>query len=233
VSETYLSWKGWKEHDFGTFTREEARYFAKELQLSGLRSVAGLDVGEVGFGLGSFAGWVRHCGGRWRGIDTSPQLQKWAERAGFEIVDSAFSVTCGPQSFDLIAAFDVIEHMDMAAIRACFDDAARALRSGGLLVIRCPCGDSPFSGAVFRGDVTHQTLLGAGAIQQVAAEAGLQVKQVRAPALPVFGFGPMRAVRRMAVHGLRAATNLVIGRVLMATPHSVATPNMVAVLQKN
>ena len=83
-----------------------------------------------------------------------------------------------------------------------------------------------------RGDVTHRTLLGAGAIRQLAEEAELQVVDVRAPAFPVVGLGGVRAIRRLVVRGLRSATDLVVGRLLMATTSSVATPNMVAVLQQ-
>ena len=180
----YVEWKGWYDVDFGEFGPEDALYFAKELHASGIPSVRGLRVGELGYGNGAFAGWVRKAGGHWLGREDIPELQQRAEDAGFDVIASEadFSSVCGTEKLDLMVAFDVVEHLELDVIRSFLIEAKEALRPGGLLLLRLPSGDSPFSGAIYRGDLTHRTLLGSSAVRQLAIEAGLEACQVRSPA---------------------------------------------------
>lgn len=234
MTDCYAGWKGWQGADFGRFAPEDALYYAQELHASGIASVRGLRVGELGYGNGAFAGWLRNAGGHWVGREAIPELQQRAAQAGFEVVASEadFSNACGQGKLDLIVAFDVIEHLELDAIRSFLDEAKEALRPGGLLLFRLPSGDSPFSGAIYRGDLTHRTLLGSGAVRQMAMEAGLEVCQVRSPALPVWGLGPVRAARRMAVRFTQTLAVSFVRHVLMGHDSAVVSPNMIVVLRK-
>ena|ERR1017187_5913066 len=106
------------------------------------------------------------------------------------------------------------------------------LDRGGLLLARFPSGDSPFSGPVFRGDLTHRTLLGSSASRQLAMEAGFEVCQARPPVLPVWGLGLVHAVRRMAVRLTQALVFSFVRHVLMGNASAVVSPNMIIVLRK-
>jgi hypothetical protein len=66
----------------------------------------------------------------------------------------------------------------------------------------------------------------------LALESGLQVFQVRDPVLPVWGLGPVRAGRRMAVRLIRGLTFSFIRHVLMGHGDAVLSPNMIIVLKK-
>src|SRR5262245_33583620 len=112
---SYVEWKGWDPSGFGHFSPDEGRYFAKELSRSGINSVSGLRIAELGFGNGAFAGWVKGGGGMWVGREAIPELMERARRAGFDVVDEGTSLCCSTRSatLDLIVAFDVIEHLDM------------------------------------------------------------------------------------------------------------------------
>ncbi|MCX5724498.1 MAG: methyltransferase domain-containing protein [Nitrospirae bacterium] len=230
----YVGWKGWQGTDFGRCCTEDALYYEQELQASGMTSVLGLLVGELGYGNGAFAGWVQSAGGQWVGREAISELQHRAVGAGFKVIPSkeAFSHAYGPGTFDLMVAFDVIEHLELDAIRSFLGEANEALRPGGLLLVRLPSGDSPFSLAIYRGDLTHRTLLGSGAIRQLALEAGFEVSQVRSPVLPLWGLGPLRAARRMAVRGLQTVVFSFIRQVLMGHGSAVISPNMMVVLRK-
>ena len=140
-------------------------------------------------------------GGQWVGREAIPELHQRAIQAGFEAVPSGggFSDAIGRGVLDVMVAFDVIEHLDLADIREFLRDATEALKPGGLLLMRLPSGDSPFSQAIYRGDVTHRTLLGSSAVRQLALGAGLQISQIRSPVLPVAGTGMTRALRRAAL----------------------------------
>jgi SAM-dependent methyltransferase len=234
MTDCYIGWKGWHGADFGRFGPENALYYAQELHASGIASVSGLRVGELGYGNGAFAGWVRKAGGHWVGREAIPEMQQRAAQAGFEVIASEadFSNVCGPGKLDLIVAFDVIEHLELDAIRSFLSEAKEALRPGGLLLLRLPSGDSPFSGAIYRGDLTHRTLLGSSAARQLAMEAGLEVYQVRSPALPVWGLGPVRAVRRMAARLMQTLAFSFVRHVLMGHGAAVLSPDMIVVLRK-
>lgn len=234
VTNRYIGWKDWQPADFGRFGPEDALYYAQELHASGITSVLGLRVGELGYGNGAFAGWVRKAGGHWVGREAIPELQQRAAQAGFEVIasDADFSNACGPGTLDLMVAFDVIEHLELDPIRTFLSDTNDALRPGGLLLVRVPSGDSPFSGAVYRGDLTHCMLLGSGAVRQLAMEAGLEACQIRSPVLPVWGLGPVRATRRMAVRLAQTLVFSFVRHVLMGNGTAVVSPDMIVVLRK-
>ncbi len=230
----YVTWKGWTDARFGRFDPEDDLYYAAELGASGIQSVQGLEVAELGYGNGTFAGWVRRAGGHWTGKEVIPELQKRAAEAGFQVIapDADFAVACGPGRIDLMVAFDVIEHLELDAIRLFLNEAREALKVGGRLVMRSPSGDSPFAGAMYHGDLTHRTLLGSSAIRQLAVEADFQVCQVRSPVLPIKGLGPLRTARRVAVRVTHAVAFSFVRHVLMANRTAVVSPNMVVVLRK-
>src|ERR1017187_3419318 len=113
MTDSYADWKGWQSADFGRSGLEGTLYYAQELSAGGIDSVLGLRVAELGFGHGAFADWVRKAGGHWVGREVIPELQHRAAQTGFEVIASGadFSTACGPGKFDLVVAFDVIEHL--------------------------------------------------------------------------------------------------------------------------
>lgn len=234
MTSSYAQWKEWQKDDFGEIDREQANYFALELTTSGISSVRSLTIGELGFGNGAFAGWVRAAGGTWIGCEAMPELRAKAEEAGYKVMAPGvtFSSFCGAGTLDLVVAFDVIEHLTLDAIRSFLGDANEALRPGGWILLRFPSGDSPFSGAIYRGDMTHHSLLGSSAIRQLALDAGLQVCQIRSPILPITGLGLVRAARRTAVRFAQVVAFAFIKNVLMQNGGAVISPNMVVVLRK-
>jgi len=232
MTDRYLEWKGWDGTPFGQLDLEDPPYFSKEMQACGVESMRSLKVGEVGFGNGAFAAWARQEGGMWVGREANPELRQRAAAAGFQVIGEGEPFSAGFGPLDLLVAFDVLEHLELEGIRAFLREANAVLRLGGLLVFRVPSGDSPFSGVYFRGDCTHRTLLGSSAVRQLALEAGLEVVQVRAPALAVTGLGPVRLLRRTMVRFLQAMAFWFIRNVLMGQPDAVVAPNMVVVLRK-
>jgi SAM-dependent methyltransferase len=230
----YVSWKRWQHADFGRVGSDDALYFTRELHASGISSLVGLRVGELGYGNGTFAGWVRAAGGLWVGREAIPELQQRAASAGFEVIapDADFSHVCGRGKLDIIVAFDVIEHLDLVEIRSFLKDATKALKPGGLLLMRLPSGDSPFSQAIYRGDLTHRALLGSSAVRQLAEEVGFEAEQIRSPVMPITGFGVLPAIRRLFVLIVRAIVFGFIRTVLMGNGSAVVSPNMFVVLRR-
>jgi SAM-dependent methyltransferase len=234
MSDNYIDWKQWNADDFGKFDLGAAEYFSAELRACGIRSVTGLCIGELGYGNGAFAGWVRANGGIWMGSEARSELRSRAIEAGFAALapDTDFSTSLGAATIDAMFAFDVLEHLPLTDIRRFLVDAREALRPGGLIAFRVPSGDSPYSGAIFRGDLTHITLLGSSAVRQLAADAHMELVHVREPVVPIIWTNPISAIRRF---GLRAAQKLAywfVRNMLMSNSAAIISPNMFVVLRK-
>jgi SAM-dependent methyltransferase len=228
-----VAWKKWDEAEFGHFRPDEALYYKTELAQIGIAGVEGLKIGEIGFGNGAFAGWLRANDAYWVGCEANTELTARASTAGYDVLTpgSNFPSHCGAASLDLFVAFDVIEHLELDAIKKLFAEVKEVLKPGGLLMFRVPSGDSPLSGAIFNGDVTHRTLLGSNAVRQLAYESNFEIVQLREPCLPIWGLGVYRAARRSAVVLMQRAVFTFARVVLMGNPRAVMSPDMVVVLR--
>src|SRR5262249_17172195 len=183
---------------------------------------------------GGLDGWACGGGAQRVGRESSQALQARAVEAGLDILtpDSSMSNAWGDSALDLIVAFDVVEHMNLSAIRSFLREAKAALKPGGLLLLRIPSGDSPFVSAIYWGDMTHCTLLGSGAVRQLALELDLEVRQIRSPVLPMIGLPMPRLVRRAGVRFARWIMFSFIRTVLMGNVSAILSPNMIVVLAR-
>lgn len=83
------------------------------------------------------------------GIDISPasvrqQLLRRGDRGHFDaVVASADSLPLPDESMNAVTAFDVVEHMERP--EQLYAEAARVLKPGGTLLIRCPVSDYSLS----------------------------------------------------------------------------------------
>lgn len=228
----YMNWKGWDSEAFGTYTKEESLTFLAEIQRAGVALSGKTRVLEIGFGNGSFAGWIRKSTGHYVGMESNRALVARANAVGIVAHLSTVSdaITSG-QKFDLVVAFDVVEHMVLEDVATALRAWRESLSHDGRIIIRIPSGDSPFSGRVMYGDITHKTLLGTSALQQLAALAELDLVATYPPALPILGLGPKKAVERaMVVLARKLATSL-INAVFHGNRHGVVTSNLVAIFK--
>jgi SAM-dependent methyltransferase len=231
----YREWKGWTAESFGVCGPVQAAYYAAELARARLETGRPLDVMEVGFGNGEFAGWAHAQGFSYTGSELVPELRRQATAAGFRVYDGdcgRLPADLGPQSLDLVVAFDVLEHLELEALEALLAGVHVVLRPGGCLLARVPSGDSPFGRATQHGDLTHRLTLGTSAVEQLAARHRFLVVDVGAPRLPLRGVGLRRAARR----ALLLAAQKMIGGIINATFHAnqrrVITGSLVFVLRK-
>lgn len=219
---------------FGRYSRAQALYFSGELRRAGMAPCRGARVVEVGFGAGSFARWALDQGCFYSGVELNPDHLASARRAGFRAYspDVSWEEAFGRESLDLIAAFDVLEHMAIREIRTLLRSTHACLKAGGLFLARVPSGDSPFSGAIWTGDLTHRTLLGSSAIISLASEAGFMIARIGSPMLPIWGLGLRAAGRRVVAKSVQVVAHGLISRVLIGRRNAVVAPNMVFTLRK-
>src|SRR5690348_13240860 len=135
----YTEWKRWG----GAFAvgDKEARYFAAELRGIPLRERRVL---EIGFGNGAFLAWAREQGAQVSGIEINDAMLEAAHRHGFEASKASLTdLAERGERYDVIAAFDVLEHWDAGELLRNFGAIRAMLTDGGIFLARFPNGQSP------------------------------------------------------------------------------------------
>ncbi len=154
----YLDWKKWEPNSFGQITRKESKQFS--LELRSLKLNPPMRILEIGFGNGRFLTWARLQGFDIEGIEQNPLLVESAQKKGFLASLSSENQDYGKEKFDLIAAWDVLEHLTHDEIEICLKHVRTALVPGGYFVAKFPNADSPLGLAHQNGDITHRTAIG-------------------------------------------------------------------------
>lgn len=176
----YVDWKGWvDETPFGFLDRGESKYFDSELkdvlpQASDIR-----DVLEIGYGNGAFLSYARSRGWNVTGTELDPLLVEAGRRADFTVVPADEMDSVPGHSFDLIAVFDVLEHIPQQAIPDLLVTLSKKLRPGGRILFRFPNADSWLGNPLQNGDSTHVTAIGYLKMTYFALQSGLEVVKFR------------------------------------------------------
>jgi 2-polyprenyl-3-methyl-5-hydroxy-6-metoxy-1,4-benzoquinol methylase len=114
------------------------------------------------------------------GVETSSEQLEMAHALGIENVQRGDLVEVlgrSESAYDVIVAFDVLEHFTKDEVLDLIVSMYRALRPGGRLILHVPNGEAIFAGKIFFGDFTHQVAFTARSIAQIAGYAGF--KKVR------------------------------------------------------
>src|SRR5688500_8916468 len=170
----YADWKGW-DGAFAASDRE-GRYFAEEFRdipLSGRRLL------EIGFGNGSLLAWARGRGAQVGGLEHDAGMCEAGRRAGFDVSDASLGeLARSGATYDVIVAFDVLEHWDSAELVANFAAVHALLVEGGVFLARFPNGQSPFGRVYQHGDFSHKSTLSTYKIEYLARRSGLDVVRI-------------------------------------------------------
>lgn len=223
----YAAWKEWT----GAFeaTDREARYFAEEFRGVALQ---GKRILEVGFGNGSFLAWAKAEGADVAGVEINAGMRDAARAHGFEAFDvSLAELAQRDMRYDLVVAFDVLEHWDADELIANFRAIRTLLADGGLFVSRFPNGQSPFGRVYQHGDFSHKSVLSTYKIEYLARLADFEIVRIdnvrRVPSRP----GPLASVRHWWLARRRRRIERSIAR-LYGIRKLPLDPNLVAVLRK-
>lgn len=219
----YSEWKGWSGQEaFGSRSRGDDAYFDRELRE--VRAQAGkvADVLEIGFGDGRFLSYARAQGWNVSGTELLPEQVAAARDASFT-AHSAEDVTgLADASFDVVAAFDVLEHIPESESVDFLTTLASKLRPGGAMILRYPNADS-WLGNVFQyGDPTHVAAIGSIKMQFLAARAGLEIVKYRG--------ATRRGFATSMVNGVHAITAGTIARVVAFFQKAIHFPGLPVVL---
>ncbi|HXS73116.1 MAG TPA: class I SAM-dependent methyltransferase [Rhodanobacteraceae bacterium] len=223
----YTEWKQWS----GAFAvgDKEARYFAAELRDIPLQ---GRRVLEIGFGNGVFLAWARAQGARVSGIEINAAMLEAAHQHGFEAFKASLAELAGRgERYDVIAAFDVLEHWDAEELLRNFGLIQRLLRDDSIFVARFPNGQSPFGRVFQHGDLSHKSALSTWNVQYLAAANGLEVVRVSNACRVAAHDNPLSAMKQRWLAWRRRRIERRLSR-LYGMPRLPLDPNLVAVLRK-
>lgn len=102
----YKEWKQWEKDSFGKCDDITAIYFSAELARAGIASCEGRRFFELGFGNGTFAGYVLDRGGEYVGSEVNEGLVDWAVNSGIKAFEGGVTQALreiGPASFDVLS----------------------------------------------------------------------------------------------------------------------------------
>ena len=138
---------------------------------------------DLGCGAGNLLGFFKSVGYTdITGVDVSPEQVACARQICPNVIQSDvfhFLHREGIGRFDMITAFDVLEHLTRDEMIDLVKMIRGCLNPNGRLVIQLPNGDSPFIGSVFYSDATHETCLTAVSLRHILESCGLKGCQFR------------------------------------------------------
>ena len=217
----YSEWKGWSEDSFGALTRSDVDYFEREMSRVGRRRPV-RTVLEIGFGDGKFLEFARSRGCEVTGVELLPELVERATAAGFRAHTADDEHSVPAHSFDLVVAFDVLEHISPEHSVAFLASLAEKLSERGRVVLRFPNADSWLGNPFQNGDHTHVNAIGIMKMEYYAREAGLRIVDFRAPA--------RRGFKSSVVHGVHGMTAAPIVKTVAGIVRALYFPDLKVVL---
>ncbi|WP_448809366.1 class I SAM-dependent methyltransferase [Agromyces bauzanensis] len=220
----YVEWKGWGADGFGKISPGDSDYFSRELRRV-VRRRPVRRVLEIGFGNGVFLGYCRSQGWSVVGTELLPELVDMARNAGFEAYGESGLSSLPDESFDLVVALDVFEHIQPEQSVAFLQTITSKLVRGGALFLRFPNADSWIGNPFQYGDVTHVNAIGALKVEYYANAAGLEVVELRATR--------RRGFRTSVIHGVHAYTAGVAVKLIAGIAKALYFPDLRVVLSSS
>lgn len=175
----YTLWKKWDSDIFAKLSEYDEIYFNKEIL--GIKSDISSAL-EMGFGNGNFYAWCKKNNIDYVGTETQEVLLKRAQKVGMSSYKTISEVN---GKFDLIAAFDVFEHIPNKELLLILKDLKKLLTKDGVIVARFPNGDSFLSMECQNGDYTHVNWIGSNKIIGLAELSGLTVISYKPIFIPI------------------------------------------------
>ena len=193
----YLDWKSWGSTDFGQPSFKDRSYFSAELKRLPLDANKPISVMEIGFGNGHFLKFGVDKGWNIIGTEANPHLVNIACDAGFEALHTESLSEFSKNQYDLVVAFDVLEHIPQEVLLSFLEEIKRILKPGGIFLGRAPNGDSPFGLSLQHGDATHITTLGSGKIHYFAKQLNMNLLYCQGQAETLMRKNPISTLRRL------------------------------------
>ncbi len=168
-------WKHWSPESFGVLSENDKADLAALLRKTQVEIPEGASVLDIGFGRGAFLQFGRQRKWKMHGTEVNPGLLQSAWHNGFQVTQTETLESFPSQFFEMVAAFDVMEHLELETLPLFLSEVRRVLKPDGVFVARFPNGDSPFGRHIQNGDVNHKTAIGSIRASFLATQAGFEV----------------------------------------------------------
>ena len=115
------------------------------------------------------------------GIDVSSQAADLARKAGFKVTEAElreYLLECN-ECYDLITAFDVIEHFDKNEVLEVLQLIWKRLKVGGTLILQTPNALSPWVNSLRYGDLTHEVIYSSKCLASLLVLTGFSNVETR------------------------------------------------------
>jgi SAM-dependent methyltransferase len=156
----YLRWKGWNTDAFGTLSKRDEADIQAIIKKSGITFPPLSSALEIGFGNGGLLAYGKSQQWEMHGTEVNDGLIRRAIQNGYRAVHADKLKLYSSSYFDLVLAFNILEHLPQHVLLAYLREVQRILKDGGVFIARFPNGDSPFARMIQHGDHTHLTTIG-------------------------------------------------------------------------
>lgn len=115
------------------------------------------------------------------GIDISPEQVAVARKNGVNVeqADVLEYLEKSEESYDLIVAIDLIEHLQKNEVMLFLELCLKKLEANGRIILQTPNPDSPFGMSVFCGDFTHETCFSPSGLSRLLRLHGFDSIEIR------------------------------------------------------
>ena len=132
---------------------------------------------DLGCGNGEFLILLKRLGyTNYLGIDANRKIIQEAARClpegKVEVGEIIKFLSNNKKKFDLICAFDVVEHFSKENALKCLTLIHRSLKKDGLFLLQLPNPNSPLVNAVYFGDITHQNMYAPSSLRTILEQTG-------------------------------------------------------------
>jgi len=219
--ENYSEWKGWMNKvPFGQLSVVEREKFRLQLECCGI-PYKNINALEIGYGNGGFFRFLKDNGSTVEGVEVQEPLLQAAKDFGGQAHSSLDEVSQGP--YDLVVAFDVLEHLTVDQLQELFARAAKLLKSDGVMLFRFPNADSFAGIGAQNGDFTHITAIGRTKLQQLVEPYGFAIERFEAE---------ISYPRRVVINAIRRLSRQLFMKLIGVGNTYFFATNVVAVVRK-
>ena len=228
----YLKYKNWSEDNFGFFDKNEKMKFSSELKRIDRKLYPGIKILEIGYGNGGFLKYATSNNYDVVGLETNGLLVETAIKNGYNCYSADQMEKFLPQSFDIIVAFNVLEHISQESFLPYLKSLNNLLNRDGRLLAVFPNGDSPLGLPNQNGDLTHLNFIGKGKINYISDNLDMKIIYFGGESQPIFGVGFRLSIYRVLTIPIKFILNYMLN--ILFTPRnkiSYLSSNLVVVLQ--
>lgn len=228
-NQEYLKWKKWSAN-FGRLKKANAAYFSSEISRTKNKFNKGAKVLEIGFGNGDFLKYATEKNWDVCGTEVNNLLVKTASKNGYTVFHTDNLSKFSDNIFDLVVAFDVLEHIPQDALLEIISEVNRILKPNAFFMSRFPNGDSPFGLMIQNGDITHITTIGSQKARYFASTANMEIIFIGAEALPIFGVNLLQFFHRIFAIPIKKIINLTINLIFCPRGNvEFCSPNLIMI----